>query len=470
MPLDIANGFYESFSPQLTDLVCRNLRPVVVEAPAYSQTALRSTDGIDSFIDSTHKIARGSVEVLGVPYFVQGNQLFSVAESGTRTDLGTISGTGRVSIAASQTIIWIVVPGGDAYTYTIATSTLAANADTLGGNGPANSVAFKDSFFLFTNDTIIFNSNLDGITFSPLDFGTAEYDRDTITTGFTSNGQYYVAGTRSIQVFRTVGGAGFPFAPVPNATLERGIASRFGFVKADNTFFFMGGGDNQEVAIWRYEGSQATKVSSPALDHFMQGLGNTEIEGVFAWSYQTDGEEYVGFTFANKTYVYQVEASKRQGRNIWHERESSGTRWRVNTIVKAHNRLYVGDERTDKIGIINSKTFTEYGDTVKRIFTTQPFNFDGAPAFVGSYEMAMAVGVGNASTTDPVVTHRYSTNGITFLPASFTRKMGKQGEFGHRVVWRRMGNIEQQRVLEFSTNEPCETTFFRLEAEIEGGG
>jgi hypothetical protein len=47
--------------------------------------------------------------------------------------------------------------------------------------------------------------------------------------------------------------------------------------------------------------------------------------------------------------------------------------------------------------------------------------------------------------------------------------MGKQGEFGHRVVWRRMGKIERQRVLEFSTNEPCETTFFRIEADIEAG-
>jgi len=193
VPVDIGNGSYESFSPQLANLVCINLRPLVVEAPAYSQTALRSTDGIDNFINSTHKIARGSIETLGVAYFVQGNQFFSVAESGTRTDLGTIAGTGFVSMASSQTIIWIVVPGGASYHFNISTSTLTLNVD-VNFLGPANSVAFIKSFFLFTTDVIIFNSNLDGISFTPTDFGTAEFDRDKVVTGFVSNGQYFVAG------------------------------------------------------------------------------------------------------------------------------------------------------------------------------------------------------------------------------------------------------------------------------------
>jgi hypothetical protein len=466
VPLDISNGFYESFAPQFADLICNNLRPVVPESEAYSQTALRATDGIDSFIESTYKTSRGAIEVNDVAYFVQANQFISVASDGTITAYGTISGTGLVSMANSSTYIWIVVPETDSYYFNIGTGTLTLNADP-NFLGPATSVRFKDSFFFFTTDSIVFNSDLDGITFTPTDYGTAEVDPDKIWTGEVCNGQYYAIGSRTIQPYQTVGGSGFPLDPIVNGTIERGLAARFAIAKADNTFFFMGGGDQQEVAIWRFTGNSAVKISTPAVDHYIQGLTNTQIESCFAFSYQTDGEEFVCFTFPNRTLVYQIYTSQKKGRNIWHERTSNDSRWRVNTIVRAHNKLYVGDELTDKIGILNPATPTEFGDTVFREFSTQPFNFDGAPAFVGSYELVMTTGVGNSSSTNPVVTHTYSEDGINFSPM-FTREIGAVGEFSTRVIWRRMGRIARQRVLKFSVNEPCIVAFYRIEAEVIG--
>lgn len=469
VPVDISNGFYESFSTQLANLVCKNLRPFVPDNEAYSQTALRSTDGISSFIDTTYKISRGGIEILDRAFFVQANQLIELNADGTKTDRGTISGTDRVSMAASQTYVWIVVPDGDTYYFELATNTLTLNTDVnfLGTNA-TKTVVFKDSFFVFNTDTIVFNADLDGISFSPLDYGTAEVNPDTIKALVVNSGQMYAGGTKSIQVYQTRGGNGFPFSTIPSATIEKGFASTFGVVKAGNTFFFVGGGENEAVAIYRFLGNGAEKISTSAIDHYIQSLSDADIQACFAFSYQADGEEYVVFTFGSRTFIYQIKTSQKKGRHIWHERTSSGTRWRVNTLVKAHNRLYVGDNRTDKIGYINPRVFTEYGDTVPRLFTTQPFNFDGAPAFVGSYEMAMATGVGNDATAQPVVSHRFSSNGINF-GSYFTRKMGGKGEFNTRVMWRRMGKIEKQRVLEFSTNEPCETTFYRIEAEVEGG-
>lgn len=463
--VDIANGWYESFSPQLADLVCVNLRPVVPESPAYSPTALRSTDGIREEVDTLLDTSRGAIEAQGLPYFVQENSFISVDSLGIVTNYGTITGSGRVKMAASRTIIWIVVPDGNSYYFDISTSTLNLNLDP-NFLGPAIDVKFKDSFFVFCTESIIFNANLDGITFTPTDFGTAEVDPDIINALEVSNGQLYALGAEIIQPYQTVGGSGFPFATIPTGTVERGLAARFGVVKANNTFYFMGGGDQQEVSIWQFTGNGAIKVSTPAIDHFMQDLGDTEIKGVFAWSYQTEGEEYVGFTFSNRTFVYQVTASQRKGRSIWHERQTEGTRWRANTVVRAFNQIYVGDERTGKIGIIDPNIYTEYSDTLTREFTTQPFNFEGAPVFVNEYEMVMASGVGNVLSTNPVVQHSYSGNGLNFTP-TLTREMGEVGNYGQRIVWRRMGKIERNRVLKFQTHEPVETTFFRLEAEVK---
>ena len=80
--------------------------------------------------------------------------------------------------------------------------------------------------------------------------------------------------------------------------------------------------------------------------------------------------------------------------------------------------------------------------------------------------MVMASGVGNAASTNPVVNHSYSENGVNFTPTT-SREMGEVGQFSKRQVWRRRGRIARSRVLKSQTNEPVETTFFVIEAEVE---
>lgn len=468
--INIANGWYQSFSRQMADLTCENMRPFVPEGPAYSPAGLRGTDGIREEVDSLLKTSRGAVEAGDVPYFVQDDTLISLAEDGTITTYANlaITGTGRVSMAASSTIIWIVVPGGNAYYFDYtATQTVVNGGLDPQFLGPCDSVTFFSSFFFFSNSlrTIIFNADLDGISFTSTSFGTAEVNPDPIQGTIEVNNQFYAIGTLTIQPYRPVPGAGFPLTTVTTSTTQRGMSARFGFAKADGTFFFLGGGDKQESAIWRFNGGRPIKVSTPAIDHFIQGLSNAEIKACFAWSYMTEGDEYVGFTFSNKTLVYQIQTSKALKRKIWHERTSSGTRWRANTFVRAYNKIYVGDERTEKIGVIDPLVFTEYGDTLHREFTTQPFQFKGAPAFAGRYEMVMSVGVGNPASPDPVVGHEYSDNGVNFTP-SMSRKMGKAGENSTRVVYKRKGRIPRSRVMKWFTDEPCETTFYTISAKV----
>ncbi len=191
--VDIANGFYQSFSPQLANLECINLRPVVPESPAYSPTALRSTDGIREFVDTGLKTSRGAIESQGIAYFVQDNAFIRLNSDGTFFNISAsqlpspvnITGTGLVKMAASREYIWIVVPNGNSYYYDLNTGDLTLNLDP-GFLGPALDVWFKDGFFFFNTDSIIFNSNLDGITFTPTDFGTAEVDPDLIQAGMVS--------------------------------------------------------------------------------------------------------------------------------------------------------------------------------------------------------------------------------------------------------------------------------------------
>lgn len=464
--LDISEGFYESFSPQLANLRCVNLVPFVPESPAYSATGLRSTEGLVQKVDTGLGIGRGSIRSGTTPFFVQGKSLLSITQDGTITNYGAITGTGPVSMAQNGTILWVVVPNGDSFFLVISTGVLTKNVDP-NFLGPATSVQFISGFFVFTTDDLFFNANLDGTTFTPTDFGVAEINPDKIVRGLADHNQLYILGTETIQVFKAVGGSGFPFQTIGGAVIERGLSARFGIVRADNTFFFMGGGGNEESAIYRFTGPSVVKISTPAIDSFIQGLSADEIESCVADTWATGGEEFIQFSFSSRTFVYLVSSSAKKGRHIWTEKETNGSQHRGTAVIEAFKEILFLDTLDSKIGVLDPKTFTEYGETKSRLFSTQPFAQDGKVLFANSYEMVMETGVGNDATENPVLNSRYSNNGINFFQ-TIARSIGGKGEFDTRVVWRRMGRIPRQRVLEFEITEPCSVTFYRIEAEIDG--
>lgn len=468
VPVDISEGFYQSFSAQEADLKCVNLYPFVPDSPAYSQTGLRFTEGLLEKTDTTFGTGRGSIKIGTIPYFVQGNSLSTLSSGSTITRLGTIVGTGPVSMAQNGTILWIVVPGVNSYFLTISTGVLTLNVDP-NFLGPATSVDFKDGFFVFTTDLIFFNANLDGISFTPTDFGVAEVDSDVIVRAFVNHNQLYILGTESIQVFQTptVATAGFPFLNVKGAVVEKGLSARFGIVEANSTFFFLGSDENEIASIYRFVGNDAVDITSPAISDFIQDLPLADIEACIADTWSMGGEEFIQFGFPTRTFVYLVRASAKKGRHIWHEKESNGTQWRGIHAIKAFGQILFLDNIDSKIGILDKNTFTEYGEVKTRLFTTQPFNQNGEVFFARQYEMVMETGVGNSDSTNPVVDHSFSDNGVNFFQTT-NREIGEAGQFDTRLVWRRMGRIPRQRVLEFKVTEPCKVVFYRIEANING--
>lgn len=136
--LPIANGYYESDSLPISAQECTNFYPNIAQAPALNQETLFGTPGLvevarASDLDSN----RGAHEMNGVPYFVIGDSLYSMADDFVLTNRGTISGTGRVSMADNGTQMLILDPGGDGFIYNHTTTTLTQITDpdfTANGN------------------------------------------------------------------------------------------------------------------------------------------------------------------------------------------------------------------------------------------------------------------------------------------------------------------------------------------------
>jgi len=476
-PLTLPLGFYISPSRPMSVQRCINWIPTVAQGLALNNSALFQRPGITQFA-LANTVCRGSWVVDGLPFFVNGNTLNSVSSSGVVTAIGTVEGANRVWMADNGTILVIVVPGGKAYVYDGTTFSQITDPDFQ----TSDTVIFYRGFFVFTTSDgkQLFVSNLNQpLIFDALDFGSAEGDPDRIITQVLDHDELSIIGERTTEVFRLVGGAGFPLAIIPGAYTEKGAASKYGAVKFDNTYLFIGGGVNELPAIWRQTSSaQATKISTDAIDNEIQKYTKEEIAEAFTMTYSAKGQIFAIFTFNStripgKTFVFNGTASVLAGQLVWFEMQTGVTdaQWRVNTITKAYGKLLLGDDQGGNIGEFKDDVFTEYDNLIFRQVATSPFSENGTSLFAGEFEATFESGVGLTvgQGSDPIVRMDFSDNGGRTFSSEFSRTIGKIGAYEQRSIWRRQGRFPVSRTIRITITDPVKANLIRLAATPELG-
>lgn len=474
VPVPIPLGFYQSPSETISIQRCINWIPTVIEMPGLNQTALFQPSGIVERNQTGLGKGRGAHTMKGVPYFVVGNTLVSLNENNTINTHGTISGTVRVSMADNGTNLVIVVPGGDAYAFNNETNVLTQTTDP--DFQTSDSVTFYRGFFVFTttDGKQLFVSNLNApLTFDALDFGSAEGDPDRIITQVVDHDELSIIGSKTTEVFRNIGGADFPLQIIPGAFTQKGAHTKYGVIKFDNTYMFIGGGENELTAIWRQTSSaSAAKISTDAIDNAIQKFNEDEIAQAFTMTFSKKGQFFAVFSFNSnripgKTFVYNGTASALAGTSIWFEFQTGVTdnAWRVNSITKAYGRLYCGDAVDGRIGEIVDDVYTEYDQVVFRQATSQPFYSNDLSVFAGEIEATLQSGVGLTvgQGSNPVIRMSFSDDNRTFS-SEFSRSIGKIGEYGHETVWRRQGRVPKFRTIRFTITDPVNANLVRITA------
>lgn len=498
--LPIAAGFYTSDSLPLSAQRAVNWRPSVPQTATITDANLFSTEGIMGIINgSVTKRCRGAHVMAGIPYFVIENSLYRLDRtiSGGLTayaiiNVGTIVGGSDVYMADNGTQLCIVaipdtITAGKSYIFTSSPDTLTEITDA-NFDGPASSVVFVDGYFIFhkSDGKKFFNSPLNnGLTgYDPLDFNVAEADPDQIRGLGVLNSQLYVFGSETTQIFRNIGRAPSPFAPVVGATLDLGVFAPRSIVKFGGGLAFVGGSVDESPAVWIISGGQRRKLSTIAIENELAKLSvDVVLTEVSAWVYAESGAYMMGISTPETCFVYDITNDR------WHERQSTvGSElgaYRVSHIVTAYGETIVGDNQSGNIGILSKDVYLEYGVLVPRIITSRPFDNSGNALNVASIEAVIEAGVGlsndeaiktgtNASGadvfssggSDPKITLSWSDNGGRTFEGFISRSMGKIGEYTYRPIWNRLGRFARQRVLQFEVSSPTKATLIKVEAEI----
>ena len=284
---------------------------------------------------------RGLWVTNGVAYVVSGSKFYSLSTSYTATLIGTVSGSGPVSMADNGTQIFIAC-NPLSYIYNTSTAVFAQITDV---DFPgAGSVGYLDGYFVFNEpDSQKFwvTSLLDGTSVDPLDFASAEGYPDNVISLIVDHREIFLFGTTSVEVWYDAGTPDFPLARIQGAFMEVGCEAAYSVAKLDNSVFWLGSDARGRGIVYRANGYTPARISTNAVEYAIQGYGN--ISDAVAYTYQQDGHPFYVLIFpsAQATWVYDVSTT------LWHERagfeDGQFTRHRSNCQMSYNSEIVVGD-------------------------------------------------------------------------------------------------------------------------------
>jgi hypothetical protein len=406
-------------------------------------------------------------------YVVSGNSLYKLDTSYAATLLGTIAGTGPVSMSDNGTQLFIAAnPNG--YIYNANTNVFAPITDP---DFPgAVTVGYIDGYFVFNepnSQKLWITALLDGTSVDPLDFASAEGAPDDLISLIVDHREIWVFGTNSTEVWYDAGTAAFPLQRIQGAFNEIGCAAAYSVAKMDNSIFWLGADARGRGIVYRANGYSGQRISTHAVEWHIQQYGN--LSDAIGYTYQQDGHSFYVLIFpqANTTWVYDASTQ------AWHERagwsNGSFTRHRSNCQMAFNNEIIVGDFENGNIYAFDLDVYADNGQIQKwlrswRALPTGQNNLKRTAHHSLQIDLESGVGLNLGQGSDPEIMLRWSDDGGHTWSNYHTASIGKIGEYYRRVFFRRLGMTLKlrDRVYELSMTDPVKIAVMGAELQISG--
>jgi len=292
-------------------------------------------------------------------FAVSGNTLYKITTSWTATAVGTVAGTGPVSMSDNGTQLFIAA-NGPSYIYNTSTNVFAQITDP---DFPgAVTVGYLDGYFVFNppdSQQVWVTSLLDGLSVDPLDFASAEGSPDGLVALIVDHREAWLFGSNSVEVWYDAGTADFPLQRIQGAFNEIGCAAAYSVARLDNGLFWLGSDARGRGIVYRANGYNGQRISTHAVEWHIQQYGN--LSDAIGYTYQQDGHAFYVLIFpsANTTWVYDVATQ------AWHERagwdNGEFTRHRSNCQMSFNNEIVVGDYENGSIYAFDLDVYADNG-------------------------------------------------------------------------------------------------------------
>lgn len=390
----------------------------------------------------TRGVYRQDGAIGGLAIVVSGTAVYSVTTGGTATLItGTISGTDRVSMAGSAAKV-LISNGVALYETDGATMSQVTLPDTF---APGD-VKFINGRFLVTklNTHRYYWSGVSNTTFDALDYASAEMAPDALIGLGIATDEVWFLGVSSVEVGQPTADPDAPFVRVQGRAYDMGCANRHTIATAANGVAWVGA-DNKVY----HAAGELNVISHSGIE---ESLRKGVAADLRAWSYKADGHEFYVLTITNYTFAYDF-ATK-----LWTEFTSYGkANYRGHLGYPLGSGQYVAADAYDG-------SLWRIDPTV-RMDGTDPISFEfgawveaKAPVRCNNVILDCTVG-SSALGSDPMIAMRCADDRGYVYGDWMLEPLGRQGEFGEPVVWRRLGQIRRPgRAFEFRITDDVDVT------------
>lgn len=440
-PAGIVGPAYRDDALPASAQECINWVPVPIEAAGgRSNFILRDVPGLTSRVTVGTGPIRGARNVNETLFVVSGTSLYSIDSNWTPSGpLGTVAGTGRVSMAHNFSVDGdagfagaelVIVNGTQGYVWNTATSGFSTITDP--DWVPARTVAYQGQYIIFDTPTGFQISVRDRATSYEFDFETAQVNPDAALSVLVDHEEVWVFGPRSIEIFQNTGNTDFPYERNAGATIERGLGAIHSAQQVDNSVFWLA--DNG--IVYRAQGYTPERISWFAIEQDIKAAG---LADWFGKTWVDGGATYYAITHPNgKSWVYDASTGQ------WHRRKSYlMDRWRANCVVNCYGYNIVGDYENGTIWTLDDSSRTEGTQPLIRERVSGYVHENQLPIFYHGAELVMNTGnaslTGTASQTAPVVELRYSDDFGRNWSNWKTRSLGLVGQYAKIVRFGPLG-------------------------------
>lgn len=463
-----------SVTKELSAQTCINMQPVTRQEGTRTKKGYIGTPGLALFGSAT----AGS-QVRGIKaayddstcYAVVDTDLVTLAANGARTSIGTVAGTGRVTIELGvDQVFFNRTDSNVAYTYTPSTANFSqvTDADFLG----AQATTTQDTYLIYvpSNQTAVnagrfyLSSAADFRTFSSLQFATEEGLADPLQACASINRDLWLVGTKTTGIWYD-SGATVPFDR--RTWIQKGTSAKYSVASFDGMIAFLGDSENGRLGVFAGGVQSAytlTEITNFDVAYTLNGY--TTISDAYGFFYNEAGSTIyqISLPTANKTWCYDF------GEEEWFQKtDANGNYHAAFCCTSYRGNILVGDRSSGAIYTMSYANLDDNGQAIPREIQHPQLYNDNKWQRVSRVQYDVSAGVGNVNTAAPVLTFYVSKDSGHTYDSGTNMSLGASTEYTTRAFKTRLGGA---RVFQFKVTTSARARIYlsSLSVEISGGG
>lgn len=459
--IPILSGIVTSENAEFRASYPINLDPILIES-GISSGFLDRPLGAFQFAEGPG-VDRGGIDWNGVCYRVMGTKLVKVSQDGAVTALGDVGSNGR-PVSLDYSFDYLSIGSNGKLFYWDETNGLREVTDP--DLGTVVDHIYVLGYNMTTDGESLVVTDLDDpMAVDPIKYGSSETDPDPVMgLLFVRGVEVHALNRYTIDVFRNIGGNGFPFGLVVGATIPKGCVGTFAKTKFADTYAFVGSGRNEALGVYQAGAGQVVKISTTEIDRLLALEPNPE--AIVCERIVEEDQQKLFVHLSDQTLVFYAVPAIKAKQPIWGIRRGGVAMkkaYRPRFFTFSYGVYVCGDLESSAIGMLTADVATTFGETNGYRFDTTLLYNESRGAIVHAIELVGLPGRG----PDGSVFFSRTFDGEKW-GEEYAIPTGPAGARTKRISYRPHWRMQNYMGIRIRGADNSMVGWARIEAQIEG--